>query len=76
MDKEELIEARRKNAAFRNTEIGNLFEKFVMLHATAWQLDERSVWNNQNKQADKAWNLLRPVETELREKLMKIAGVE
>jgi hypothetical protein len=76
MTNEEIIEHQRKMKAFRETELGNLFEKFVNLHATAWQLDERSAWNDHYRTAKKAWDALKPVEKELREKLMKIAGVE
>lgn len=76
MTNEEIVEFQRKMKAFRETELGALFEKFVHLHATAWQLDERSAWNDHIKTAKKAWDAMEPVEEELREKLMKIAGVE
>lgn len=76
MTNEEIIEFQRKVKAFQETELGGLFEKFVNLHATAWQLDERSGWNDHYTASEKAWDKLRPVEKELREKLMKIAGVE
>lgn len=76
MTNEEIIEFQRKLKAFQETELGGLFEKFVRLHALAWQFDERAGWNDQYASAEKAWDKLRPVEKELREKLMKIAGVE
>ena len=73
MKVEEIVERQRKQKQFRETELGGLFEKFICLHAKAWQLDER---HGLSKSAEKAWNDLSPVETELRNKLMKIAGVE
>lgn len=73
---DDIVEYQRKMKAFRETELGSLFEKFVNLHATAWQLDERSSWNDQDIIADKAWKQLEPVQKELRSKLMQIAGVE
>ena len=76
MTNEEIFELQRKNKAFQDTELGALFCKFVNLHATAWQMDERSSWNDHWKTAEKAWDALKPVEKELKEKLMKIAGVE
>jgi hypothetical protein len=76
MTNEEIVELQRKNKAFQETELGALFNKFVNLHATAWQLDERSSWTGHIKTAKKAWDAMEPAEKELREKLMKIAGVE
>jgi hypothetical protein len=73
MTTQEILEIQRKLKAFRETELGALFEKFVYLHARAWQLDER---HGLSKSAEKAWNDLSLVERELRDKLMKIAGVE
>ena len=76
MTNEEIFEYQRKMKAFQETELGGLFEKFVSLHATAWQFDERASWNDHYTSAEQAWDKLKPVEKELREKLMKIAGVE
>jgi hypothetical protein len=76
MTNEEIVELQRNNKAFQETELGALFNKFVRLHAVAWQLDERSAWNEHNKIAKKAWDEMDPVYEELQEKLMKIAGVK
>jgi hypothetical protein len=77
MTKEELIEHRRKQKLFIETELGKLFERFVHLHGIAWQLDERSSDSyGGTKAANQAWKDLEPVETELRKLLMYIAGVE
>jgi len=75
MNTEKIIEAQRKQKLFYETDLGRLFETFVNLHASAWQLDERSGWNGHDKTAKKAWDALTPIEKELRETLMKIAGV-
>lgn len=70
---EEIMESRRKNKAFRETELGELFEKFVFLHSVAWQSDERYEGDHRST---KAWDNLAPVEKKLREKLMEIVGVK
>jgi hypothetical protein len=76
MTKEEIIEHQRIKKLFRETELGSLFERFVHLHARAWQMDERSDSSYGARNADKAWKELEPVETELRKLLMHIAGVK
>ena len=77
MTKEEIIEHQRKQKLFRETELGRLFERFVVLHGDAWRLDERSGDSyGSTKAAKQAWKDLEPVEKELRELLMYIAGVE
>lgn len=76
MTKEEIIEHQRKQKLFRETELGRLFERFVVLHGDAWVLDERSNSYGGIKAAKQAWKDLEPVEKELRELLMYIAGVE
>lgn len=76
MSTDDILEYQRRLRAFTETELGALFEKFVNLHATAWQLDERSAWNDQDKTARKAWDAMEPVLKELRERLMVITGVE
>lgn len=43
MTNEEIMEIQRKMRAFKETELGSLFKKFVNLHGNAWLLDERSV---------------------------------
>jgi hypothetical protein len=72
MSKENIIELQRKNEAFNNTELGNLFNRFVSLHSSAWQFDGMDYITRSKKCFDQ----LEPIEKELREKLMKIAGVE
>jgi len=76
MANKEMMEYQRKMKEFRETELGALYERFVNLHAIAWQLDERSSWNGQDIIADKAFKHLEPVQKELCSKLMQIAGVE
>jgi hypothetical protein len=77
MTKEEIIEHQRKQKLFMQTELGRLFERFVVLHGKAWQLDERSSDSyGGTKAAKQAWKDLEPVETELRKLLMYIAMVE
>lgn len=76
MTNQEIFERQQLLKRWRETELGSLFERFVNLHATAWQLDERSRDGHGEKSADRAWDALKPVEAELRNKLMKIAGVE
>jgi hypothetical protein len=76
MDNQEILEHQRKMKAFQQTELGRLFERFVNLHAAAWQLDERSSWTGHDKTARKAWDEMEPVLRELREKLMAVAKVE
>lgn len=68
----EILEIHRIGKAFQATELGALFNKFTRLHARAWQLDSTDYHHSQ----DKAWKELEPVETELRAKLMEIAGVK
>lgn len=72
MTNQEIIERQKMLKRWHSTELGSLFEKFVSLHARAWQLDER---HGLSRSAEKAWKDLEPVEVELRDKLMKIAGV-
>ncbi len=72
MTNAEILEIHRIAKAFDATELGNLFNKFTRLHARAWQLDSTDYHRSQ----DKAWKELEPVEIELRDKLMKIAGVK
>lgn len=72
MTNEEILEIRRIGKAFQATELGALFNKFVNLHARAWQLDSSDYFHSQ----DKAWKALEPVEKELRAKLMEITGVK
>jgi hypothetical protein len=76
MTNQELREYQQKQKKFNETELGKLFNRFVNLHAHAWQLDERSGDGYSTTASDKAWKTLEPVEKELREKLMIIAGVE
>lgn len=70
MTNQEVIEFQREAKDFNNTELGRLFNRFVNLHAKAWQYDERYEGDSR---AIKAWNELVPVETALREKLKEIA---
>lgn len=72
MTNTEILEIHRIGKAFQATELGALFNKFTRLHARAWQLDSTDYHRSQ----DKAWKELEPVETELRAKLMEIAGVK
>lgn len=72
MTNEEILEIQRLGKAFQATELGALFNKFVNLHARAWQLDNTDDFYLQ----DKAWKALEPVEKELRVKLMEITGVK
>lgn len=72
MTNQEIIEIQRIGKAFQATELGALFNKFVNLHARAWQLDNTDDFYLQ----DKAWKALEPVEKELRTKLMEITGVK
>lgn len=72
MTNAEILEIQRLGKAFDSTPLGNLFNRFVRLHARAWQLDSTDYYKSQ----DKAWKELEPVENELRNKLMEIAGVK
>lgn len=76
MTNQELYEHQQLLKRWRETELGSLFERFVNLHAKAWQLDERSSHGYGEKTADRAWKELDPVEKQLRGMLMKIVGVE
>ena len=77
MTKEEIIEYQRKQKLFMQTELGALFERFVVLHGDAWRLDERiNDSYGSTKAAKQAWKDLEPVEKELRQLLMYIACVE
>jgi hypothetical protein len=75
MTNEEIFDYQQRAKLFNETELGNLFNRFVYLHCRAWQLDERSAHGFGDKAAAQAWEALKPVEKELREKLMSIAGV-
>ena len=72
MTNQEIWEFQRQAKAFNDTELGRLFNRFVNLHAKAWQFDERYQGDSRAK---RAWNELGPVEKELREKLMGLAGM-
>lgn len=76
MTKQEIIKRQATLKRWHATELGSLFEKFVSLHARAWQFDARSGDGYGERSAAKAWKDLEPVEVELRDKLMKIAGIE
>jgi len=71
MTKPEISEHLQKQKQLRETELGKFF---VYLHARAWQLDERN--DGYGYSASKAWKELEPVEKELRQRLMEIAGVK
>jgi hypothetical protein len=75
MTKQEISEHQQKQKQFRETELGKLFNRFVNLHARAWQLDERNDGYGYGA-SEKAWKDLEPVEKELRQRLMEIAGVK
>lgn len=72
MTNKEIWELQRQAKAFNDTEIGRLFNRFVNLHAKAWQYDER---HDGVGPAEKAWKELKPVEEELRKKLMELVGI-
>lgn len=71
----QIFDYQQREKRFNETELGNLFNRFVYLHSRAWQLDERSAHGVGDKAAARAWEALTPVAKELREKLMSIAGV-
>ena len=75
MTKQEISEYLQKQKQFRETELGKLFNRFVNLHARAWQLDGRNDGYGHGA-SSKAWKDLEPVEKELRQRLMEIAGVK
>ncbi len=76
MTNQEIIAHQQRAKQFNKTELGNLFNRFVNLHAIAWQLDERCSYGSGETASRKAWEKLEPVERELRQQLMKIVGVE
>jgi hypothetical protein len=73
MTNQEIFDMQQKQRQFNETELGNLFNRFVDLHARAWHLDGNG---HGLKECDKAWAKLEPVERELRQRLMEIAGVK
>lgn len=72
MTNQEIREYHQLQKRWTETELGSLFERFVCLHARAWQLDGEPY---REKAAERAYAQLEPVEKELREKLMEITGI-
>jgi hypothetical protein len=62
MTNKEIFEWQQKLRHFDETELGHLFNRFVNLHATAWQLDERSGDGYGELSAKKAWDCQYEVE--------------
>jgi hypothetical protein len=75
MTKQEISEYLQKQKQFRETELGKLFNRFVNLYDRACRLDERNDGYGYGA-SNKAWKELEPVEKELRQRLMEIAGVK
>jgi hypothetical protein len=76
MNNTQILAHQKQMMQWRQTQLGELFERFVSLHARAWQLDERSHDGYGERAAERAWQELYPVQEQLRKQLMQIAGID